>query len=147
MVELKETIDLYISAVDKVEFCWNFYSIVVISLIGWLLTHRQAMPRHFKALLTAVFLFFAMLNLNSLMGAYELSDALQEDLLLQLETVKDHGLNSTHLVFHEMGYEHQKIAAYVIHLIIGAMMLFMIWHRRFGLRVDENVNTEQNTHS
>lgn len=58
MVELKDTIDLYISAIDKVEFYWNFYNVVIISIIGWLLTHRQAMPRRFKAVLSVGFLFF-----------------------------------------------------------------------------------------
>lgn len=87
-----------------------------------------------------VFYFFTVMNLHSLLGAYDLSDALQDDLLSQLELVKDHGLSSTHVVFHSMGYEHQRLAALLIHVIIGAMVLCMVWFRRFSLRIGDAIN-------
>lgn len=131
MIELKDIIDLYNDAVDKVEFYWNFYSIVIISIIGWLLSNRHTMPRHFKTMLTAGFLFFAGMNFYSLMSAYTMFEAVQADLRAQLEMISDQGLKATHSVFDNMGFRYQKLTAFLVHLIIGSMVMVMVWHPSF----------------
>lgn len=127
MIELKDTIDLYTNSVDKVEFYWNFYSVVVISIIGWLLSERRKLPHHLKLLAIGGFLFFAAMNLYNLMGAYTLSDALQDDLRYHLANSRDHGLEQTQQVFANAGFKYQKPAAMAVHLVIATAVVLMIW--------------------
>ena len=80
-MDVKDTIDLFIIATDKVEFFWNFYVVSVISLVGWLVTTKRPLTVFLKFLITVGYLLLAAMNLLGLYNTYNFAEALREDLL------------------------------------------------------------------
>ena len=80
-MEARDIADLFVTAIDKIEFYWNFYTVTLLALIGWLVTTKQALDRGLKLLLSVGYLIFVAMNLTGLWGSYTLAEALRLDLL------------------------------------------------------------------
>ena len=42
-METKEIADLFVTATGKIEFYWNFYTVTLLALIGWLVSTNKAL--------------------------------------------------------------------------------------------------------
>lgn len=134
-MEVKEIADLFITATGKVEFYWNFYTVTLLALIGWLVSTKKVLASSLKLLITAGYLIFVLMNLIGLWGSYTFAEALRLDLLSAAKTMSDK-LKNTQAVLLQRSFESQKIFAIFIHAVLGALVLSVIWVGRLGKQTD-----------
>lgn len=134
-MEVKEIADLFITATGKVEFYWNFYTVTLIALIGWLVSTKKVLAPYLKLLITTGYLIFVLMNLIGLWGSYTFAEALRLDLLSAAKTMPDK-LKNTQAVLLQRSFESQKIFAIFIHAVLGALVLSVIWFGRLGKQTD-----------
>ena len=123
-ITIKEVADLLLDARGRIDFYWNFYLAVVIAVIGWLVSRKLVLTPAMRALVTAAYLIAAVMNFAGLYGSYSLAEALRQD-LLAFEGVRV--LEHTSLFLDRYSYLPQRTVALVVHLVIAAIVLFVIW--------------------
>ncbi|HEX7004991.1 MAG TPA: hypothetical protein VF168_12470 [Trueperaceae bacterium] len=127
---MKEVAELLLAARGRIDFYWNFYLAVVVAVVGWLLSRKSALTMSTKVLVTVVYLVAASMNLMGLVASYALAEALREDLLTIEST---HQLANTRLLLEEYSYLPQRSVALAVHLLVAAMILYIVWSgRSFG---------------
>ena len=126
-ITIKEIADLLLQARGRIDFYWNFYLAVVIAVIGWLVSRKPVLTTAMRVLVTAAYLIAAAMNFTGLYGSYSLAEALRED-LLAFEGVRV--LEHTSLFLDRYSYLPQRTVALIVHLVIAAVVLFVIWFGR-----------------
>ena len=48
-MSIKEAIDLLFAARERIDFYWNFYVVVVIAVVGWVVTRKEPLTRSAKS--------------------------------------------------------------------------------------------------
>lgn len=124
---LKDVADLLIAARERIDFYWNFYVIVVVALIGWMITVKKTLTVPIKSVVTVAFLIAASMNLVGLYSSYTFAEALRTDLLRLTETSP---LVDTRLLLQQHSYLPGRAAAIGAHLAIGATIVFTVWYGR-----------------
>ena len=66
----KDVADLFVTAIGKIEFYWNFYVVALIALLGWIVSAKKPMPRQVKVLIAVGYSAFAIMNMFGLWGSY-----------------------------------------------------------------------------
>jgi hypothetical protein len=130
-MEIRDIADLFIEATGKIEFYWNFYTVTVLALIGWLVSTDKVLRPGLKSLITVGYLVFALMNVLGLWGSYTFAEALRQDLLIAAEAAPD-TLENARAVLSQHSYDNQKILALFIHAVLGAFVLSVVWFGRFG---------------
>lgn len=125
----KDVADLLFAARERIDFYWNFYVVVVIAVIGWLVTLRRSLTFSLKLLVSIVFGIAAGMNLLGLYGAYTFAEALRTDLLRLAAATP---LTDTKFLLEHHSYLNQRIVACGIHLLVGATLLAVVWFARFS---------------
>jgi hypothetical protein len=131
----KEVADLFLAAVGKVEFYWNFYVVMLLALIGWLVTSKTPFGTHVKLIVTVGYLLFALMNVIGLWGAYTIAEALRLDLLAVAK--ETNRLAHSVDVISARSFEGQRTLAVAIHVIFGAVVLTVIWFRNRSPQTEE----------
>ena len=129
-ITIKEVADLLFAARARIDFYWNFYVVVVIAVIGWLVSLKKTLTLSMKALVTVAYLIAAVMNFLGLYGSYAFAEALRTDLLGMVATAPS--LTSTRLLLEQHSYLTQRLTAFWIHLVVGATILVVIWFARFS---------------
>lgn len=130
-LSLRDMADLLFAARERIDFYWNFYVIVVIAVIGWLLTKKKALTLPVKVLVTLVFLVAASMNLLGLYGAYAIAEALRVDLLRASIAAP---LTETRLVLESHSYLAHRAAALWTHIGVALVIVLTVW---FANRFDQ----------
>ena len=128
-ITIKEVADLLFAARERIDFYWNFYVVVVIAVIGWLVSINKTLTRSMKVLVSVAFLIAAVMNFLGLYSAYTFAEALRTDLLRMAATSP---LTDTRLILEQHSYLAQRLTAFWIHLTVGATILLVIWFARFS---------------
>jgi hypothetical protein len=128
-ISIKEVADLLFAARERVDFYWNFYVVVVIAVIGWLVSVNKTLSRSRKVLVSVAYLIAASMNLLGLYSSYTFAEALRTDLLRLAATSP---LTDTRLILEQHSYLSQQLAAFWIHLVVGATILLVVWFARFS---------------
>src|SRR5688572_18638788 len=55
-MSIKDAIDLLFAARERIDFYWNFYVVVVIAVVGWIVTRKEPLTRSTRILVTAAYL-------------------------------------------------------------------------------------------
>jgi hypothetical protein len=118
-ITIKEVADLLFAARERIDFYWNFYVVVVIAVIGWLVSVNKTLTRSMKVLVSVAYLIAAIANLLGLYGSYTFAEALRTDLLRMAATSP---LTDTRLILEQYSYLAQRQAA----------ILLVIWFARFS---------------
>jgi hypothetical protein len=126
---IRDVADLLFAARERIDFYWNFYVVVVIAVIGWLVSLRRTLTPPMKALVSVAYLIAAGMNLLGLYGAYTFAEALRTDLLRMAATAP---LTETRLVLEQHSYLAHRLAALWIHLAVGAAILLVVWLAPFS---------------
>jgi hypothetical protein len=124
----KDIADLFIEAVGKIEFYWNFYTGTLLVLIGWLLTAKKALTPRLKVFVTIGFVAFAAMNIIGLWGSYAFAEALRSDLI----NLPEPKLPNTLSVLRKRDFLDQRTLGLMIHLGIDAFAIYAIWRTRIG---------------
>jgi hypothetical protein len=125
----KEVVDLLVTAIDKIEFYWNFYVVLLIALMGWLVSAKKPLSVSLKSLITVGFLIFVAMNMAGLYGSYTFAEALRTD-LLAMDQAK--GLLHTYTILERHSFLPQRTATFWIHLVVGLAVLAVVWLGGFG---------------
>jgi hypothetical protein len=128
-ITVKDVADLLFAARGRIDFYWNFYIVVVIGVIGWLVSLKKRLSLPMKVLVSVVFLIAAATNFVGLYSAYTLAEALRTDLLRMAATTS---LPDTRLVLEQHSYLPQRWTALLIHVAVGVPVLLVVWFARFS---------------
>jgi hypothetical protein len=123
-VTIKEVADLLFAARERIDFYWNFYVVVVIAVIGWIVSLKKTLSLSMKLLVTVAYAIAALMNLLGLYSSYTLAEALRLDLLRLTASTN---LADTTQFLQQHSYLPQRLTAIVIHLVIGATILLVVW--------------------
>lgn len=129
-ITIKEIADLLFATRARIDFYWNFYVVVVIAVIGWLVSVKKTLTLSMKVLVSTAYLIAAIMNYMGLYSAYAFAEALRTDLLRMVATASL--LADTRLLLEQHSYLTQRLTAFWIHLIVGAAILGVIWFARFS---------------
>ena len=124
---LKDVADLMFAARGRIDFYWNFYVIVVIAVIGWMITVKKTLTVPIKLLVSVAFVIAAATNLVGLYSAYTIAEALRTD-LLRLGAASP--LTDTRLVLEQHSYATHRAVALGVHAVIGVAILLTVWYGR-----------------
>jgi hypothetical protein len=126
---IKDVADLLFAARERIDSYWNFYVVVVIAVIGWLVSRKKSLTPSMKVLVSVAYLIAAAMNLLGLYGSYTFAEALRTDLLRMAATTP---LTDTRLLLEQHSYLAQRLTAIWIHLAVGATILLAVWFARFS---------------
>jgi hypothetical protein len=126
-ITIKDVADLLFAARERIDFYWNFYVVVVVAVIGWLVSLKKTLTVAMKALVSVVYFIAAATNLVGLYSAYTFAEALRTDLLRMAATAP---LPDTRLLLAQHSYLPQRLAAFWIHLVVGMAILLTVWFAR-----------------
>ena len=128
-ITIKEVADLLFAARERVDFYWNFYVVVVIAVIGWLVSLKKRLTLSMKVLVSVAYLIAAAMNYLGLYNSYTFAEALRTDLLRMIDTAS---LTDTRLILEQHSYLAQRLGAFWTHLAVGATILLVVWFARFS---------------
>jgi hypothetical protein len=128
-ITIKDVADLLFALRARIDFYWNFYVVVVIAVIGWLMSVKMTLTLPKKALVSVAYLIAAVMNFVGLYSSYTFAEALRTDLLRMAATTP---LTDTRLMLEQHSYLAQRLAAFWTHLVIGATILLVVWFARFS---------------
>ena len=128
-ITFKDVADLLVAARERIDFYWNFYVVVVIAVIGWLVSLKKTLTLSMKVLVSVAFLVAAAMNLLALYNSYTFAEALRTDLLRMAATTP---LTDTRLLLEQHSYLTQRLVAFWIHLAVGATILLVVWFARLS---------------
>jgi hypothetical protein len=123
-MSIKEIIDLLLAARERIDFYWNFYVVVVVAVVGWIVTRKERLTRTNRILVTVAYAIASAANLIGLYGSYTFAEALRRDLL---SLTAGSPLTNTRAVLVEHSYASQRIWAFVVHLGVGGSLLLAVW--------------------
>lgn len=126
---ITDVANLLFSARERIDFYWNFYVVVVIAVIGWLVTFKRTLTLPMKLLVSIAYLVAAIMNFLALYSAYTFAEALRADLLRMLPTTT---LADTQIILAQHSYLPQRLAALGVHLAVGSAILLVVWFARFA---------------
>lgn len=123
-MSIKDAIDLLFAARERIDFYWNFYVVVVIAVVGWIVTRKEPLTRSTRVLVTVAYLIAAATNLVGLYGSYAFAEALRTDLL---RMTAGSPLTETRILLDQHSYISQRVSAVAVHLGVGATILLVVW--------------------
>jgi hypothetical protein len=126
---VNDVADLLFAARERIDFYWNFYVVIVIAIIGWLVSLKRTLTVPMKSLVTVVYLVASGMNLAGLYSSYSFAEALRTD-LLRLATGTP--LRDTRLLLEEHSYLSHRTSAFWIQLAVGATILIAVWFTRIS---------------
>jgi hypothetical protein len=133
-MSIKDAIDLLFAARERIDFYWNFYVVVVIAVVGWIVTRKEPLTRSTKILVTVAYLIAAATNLVGLYGSYAFAEALRTDLL---KMTAGSPLSDTRVLLDQHSYVSQRLSAFGVHLGVGAAILLVLWFGGRGSNIQE----------
>ncbi len=128
-ITIKDVADLLFTARERIDFYWNFYVVVAIAVIGWLVSLKKTLTYPMKVLVSVVYVVAATMNYMGLYSSYTFAEALRTDLLRLAASAP---LADTRFVLEQHSYLSQRWTALAIHLVIGATILYVVWFARFS---------------
>lgn len=128
-MNITDVANLLFAARERIDFYWNFYVVVVVAIIGWLISSKRTLTRPMKALVSIAYVIASTLNLVGLYGAYTFAEALRLDMLRLAAATP---LADTRLFLEQHSYLPQRLAAIAAHLVVGGTMLAVVWFARFS---------------
>jgi uncharacterized membrane protein len=136
-MSIKEAIDLLFAARERIDFYWNFYVVVVVAVVGWIVTRKEPLTLSTRILVTVAYLIAATTNIVGLYGSYTFAEALRGDLL---RMTAGSPLTGTRLALSQHSYITQRSWAFVVHIGVGATILLVVWlgGRRSGSKSSTN---------
>lgn len=123
-MSIKDAIDLLFAARERIDFYWNFYVVVVVAVVGWIVTRKEILSRPGKILVSVAYVVAAVTNLAGLYASYTLAESLRNDILRM--TVGS-PLTDTRILLAQHSYLSQRMIAFVVHAAVGATILIVVW--------------------
>jgi hypothetical protein len=130
-MEVKDCAQLFIAAIARIDFYWNFYVVMLLAFNGWMFSTKNLFTTRLKILVTIGYLVFVCMNLFGLWGSYTIAEALRTDILALAELRPDE-LQSTRAVLAKHSFVMQRSMALAVHAVLGSVILGIVWFGRHG---------------
>ena len=130
-VSIKDVAELLFAARERIDFYWNFYVIVIVAVVGWLVTLKKPLTVPMKVVVTVAYLIAATMNFLGLYSAYTFAEALRTDLL---RIASDPAIANTRLILEQHSYIAHRWGALFAHIGLGLPILLAVWFARFSER-------------
>lgn len=127
-----EIADLFIVALGKIEFFWNFYVATILIFLGWFISTRHRISKQAKTFLISGYLLFAAMNVFGLWSSYELAEALRLDLLAHEGFSVAAMPNSHEALASRVPFENMKWVTIAIHVIMLVGFSWVLFMSPFG---------------
>jgi hypothetical protein len=111
---------------SRINAYWNFYTIVVLAMTGWLLSSKITFDLNQRIALTLAFLVFLINNFFVMRAVTKRVVAFESELNL---LAKDYDFKSS-LFKYELSHNPipmRLICSYILHIIIDAVVIYAIW--------------------
>lgn len=122
----KDIADLLVMAIGKIEFYWNFYTVTMLALLGWLISTDSPVTLLLKLLITIGYIIFVLMNVIGLISSYSIAETLQQDLLNAIRA-EPNQLANTQKILSKRSFKSQRKLVPLIHIILGALVLGTVW--------------------
>lgn len=129
-MEVKDCAQLFIAAIARIDFYWNFYVVMLLAFNGWMFSTRNPFTPRLKQLITVGYLVFVGMTLIGLWSSYTIAEALRTD-ILALAELRPAELQSTRAVLARHSFVMQRSMAVVVHSVLASIVLSLVW---FGPR-------------
>ena len=129
VISVKDVAGLLFAARERIDFYWNFYVVVVVAVVGWLVSLKKRLTVPMKVLVSVVYLIAATMNFVGLYSAYTFAEALRTDLL---RMVAGTPLKETRLILDQHSYIAHRWGALWAHIALGVPILLAVWFARFS---------------
>ena len=123
-MSIKDVVDLLFAARERIDFYWNFYVVVVIAVVGWIVTRKEPLEPPAKILVTVAYAVAAATNLAGLYASYGVAEALRTDVL---RMTAGSPLTDTRGILAAHSYLSQRFVAILVHVAVGATILIVLW--------------------
>ena len=138
-MSIKDAIDLLFAARERIDFYWNFYVVVVVAVVGWIVTRKEPLSSSSRILVTIAYLVAAVTNLAGLYASYGIAEALRIDIL---RMTAGSPLTDTRAILAQHSYVSQRAGAFIAHAVVGATILLVIWGGHWSARNDQPQDRE-----
>jgi hypothetical protein len=123
-MSIKDAVDLLFASRERIDFYWNFYVVVVVAVIGWIVTRKEPLTTSTRILVSVAYIIAAVTNLLGLYASYTVSEALRTDVL---RMTAGSPLTDTRIILAQHSYLSQRIGALLVHAAVGATILLVLW--------------------
>ena len=123
-MSIKDAVDLLFAARERIDFYWNFYVVIVIAVVGWIVTRKERLSPSGKILVSVAYVVAAITNLAGLYASYTLAEALRTDIL---RLTLGSPLTDTRVILAQHSYLSQRTGAFLVHAVVGATILVVVW--------------------
>lgn len=130
-MDVKDCAQLFISAIARIDFYWNFYVVMLLAFNGWLFSARHPFTTRLKILITVGYLVFVGMNLMGLWGSYTIAEGLRID-ILKLAAQKPDELQATRGILGAHSFATQRYMALLVHAVLGSIVLTLVWMGKLG---------------
>jgi len=130
-MEVKDCAQLFLAAIARVDFYWNFYVVMLLAFNGWMFSTRIPFTTRLKILITVGYLVFVCMNLIGLWGSYTIAEALRID-ILALAELRPGELHASRACLAKHSFVMQKHMALVVHALFGSIVLVLVWFGQLG---------------
>ena len=128
-MSIKDAVDLLFASRERIDFYWNFYVVVVVAVIGWIVTRKEPLTTSTRILVSVAYIIAAVTNLLGLYASYTVSEALRTDVL---RMTAGSPLTDTRIILAQHSYLSQRIGALLVHGAVGAAILLVLWRGNPG---------------
>jgi len=128
-MSLKELLDLSEKLEDRISSYWNFYTIVVIAVGGWLFSSKPQLETVNAVVLTIVLIAFFASNFALIRIATNRLTALESEIKA---IAPSSGLKSKEYIaqLHSLSIPYRMEISWVLHLIIDFAVVIVIFWRK-----------------
>ena len=126
LLTVKDRYDLYLHFNDKVLFFWNWYTVGIIAVVGWMLSSEKKFSWSMKAIISFVFLTFIGMNISGLVRSYKLLMASRRDLLMSIKFGEEHEHEGRYHLHKVIQKQHYKYGLLTLVYAIGVIAVIAI---------------------
>jgi hypothetical protein len=125
---IKELIELIEKAESRINSYWNFYTIVVIAIVGWLMSSQTPFSLHQTMALTLALVVFFCANFGVMRAATIRILALEDELAAVARETEFVG-ESLKRVLSRAAMPGRLGWSYGLHVIVDVTVIFAVWSK------------------
>lgn len=126
--EIKNTIDIIETLETRINTYWNFYFIVVLAVIGWLMSSRTPFTESQGIALTVAISLFLIANLSVIRAATKRVMAFESELKVASTKQEFHSSALKEELSHA-SIGNRLFASYLLHGVIDIAVIYAIWSK------------------
>ncbi|MFN7214740.1 hypothetical protein [Microcystis sp.] len=122
--KIKDIIEVADKLESRVSSYWNFYTVAVVAIIGWLVSSQISLSYSQALVVTIVCIVFFIANFHAMRAATKRVIAVESE----LNTLAKKTEFESALLKKELSYSSSTLLpSWVLHIFVDIIVLFVIW--------------------